>query len=160
MDFLTQCDIEDDIRRLETLLVNGILERPGEVFFRSALIDAVICLHDLLQKAKDFDVPIIFNEDVHTTRNIKNITDSVAMIRNALCHVSSKTHIFDMENNIKAAYNTFHRSTGKMMINGEETGSDYADDTCYQFGKHRLYLDRHVRRALKEAKESLTPLFM
>lgn len=58
----------------------------------------MICLNDLLQKAKDFNVPVTFADDIAFTGKVKNITDTVSMIRNALCHIPSKQHILGANN--------------------------------------------------------------
>lgn len=157
----TNAEIKDDINRIEIILGTRIFTRTNSEhpLFKSAFIELMICLNDLLQKAKDFKVPVTFTDDIVFTGKVENITDTISMVRNALCHTPSKQHILGDNFQLKATFNVNWGKTG-MNINGVFIGSDYADDVSFHFGKHKIYLYRHIYRALEEVKINLAYLIV
>lgn len=159
----TAFDIQDDVSRIETVFATNILspENSRHPLLRAAFTEIMIFLNDLLQKAKDFNIRITFNEDMTLIGKVNDITDTVNTIRNAVCHIPSKTHLFDDTNNIRATFNVaYGYQLNFMSINGVKIGSDYSDDVCFWFGKFKIYIYRHIHRAKEEAKISFTLLIV
>jgi hypothetical protein len=161
IDFQTQDDIHVNIIRIDELFKTGVFSanEARNPFFQSAFIEVMIRLNDLLQKAKNVQLSVTFTDDVTIIGNVKNITDLVNMVRNAVCHSPSKNHIVDDVYNIKSTYNiTFGIHRTSVNIGSNTYGSNYADDISLQFGKHTIYIYRHIHRAFVEVSENLIPL--
>jgi hypothetical protein len=126
-------------------------------FVRSAFTELLIQLRDLMAKSEKFTSRINFDEDVVRTKKIKDVTDLVRVVRDAVCHPESNFHFLEPKN----IYATFTIEYGKgraMTINGVTLGSDYEDDVAFWFGQYRIYLHRHIERALNDAHEKLSSL--
>lgn len=152
-------EILADVSRIKTILQCGVFapENDGHPLSQSAFIELMICLNDLLAKANQKDVRIGFTDDVPVSRQVKDITDLVAMIRNAACHMPSGTrHVDDAGNRF-----SFCSMAGKVagvLINDVVLEAEYEDDMAFFYGSLRIYLKRHVLRSFKEAKDALIPL--
>ena len=156
MDFYTKSDIETSFRRIETLLQCGIFlpENSQNPLVQSALAELLIRIRDLMAKSKKYSSPVEFSDDVNTTDKITNVSDSIKFIRDAICHIDSNNHNHD-ECNARLSYNIGYGKCNLMKIGEIEIKSDYEDDVCFFFGSQKLYLNRHLRRAYKEAKSNL-----
>lgn len=130
---------------------------------QSAFIELVICLHDLLKIAKKLDVRVSFTDAVDTERDIVDITDLIAHVRDAVCHVPSGSNVVPVMGSMPML-NT-HYGKGALVQwrePGWEEGdkeysleSDFDDDVCFFYGKFRIYLKRHIIRALDEVWQNL-----
>jgi len=159
MDFHTKIDIETSFRRVDEILRCGIFEPDNarNPLVRSALTELLILLRDLLAKSKLAGVPVEFADDVTITARVKNVSDSVKFVRDAICHVDSDNHNHE-ECNARLSYNIAYGKCNLMKIGDVEVKSDYADDVCFFFGGQKLYLRRHIVRAFEEVKEKLLQL--
>jgi len=159
MDFFTKSDIESSIRRIDDLLNCGIFQ-PGNsshILFRAAFIELLIALRDLMYKAEKLSSRISFDDDVKQSGKIKDVSDLIKYVRNALCHPDSDTHYIE-PGNIKATFNVAFGKANLMKIGDFEQTSKYDDDICFFFGSQGIYLKRHIIRAFEEAKDKLLPL--
>lgn len=121
----------------------------------SALTEVLICLRDLLYKAQKYGTRISFTDDLLTSAEIPDITEAVTWARDAACH--TKTPKRQVQSNVNFI-STFNVRVGKskfMKIGEVKFTSDYADDICLFIGPQRLYLNRHLKRAFKEAVNQL-----
>src|SRR5260221_4767272 len=89
--------VNSDIERIRTILDCNIfasknIEEPWHPLYQSAFIELMISLNDLLQKCKHKKVPVVFTDAVDISPKIGNVTDLVSKIRNAVCHIESKTY--------------------------------------------------------------------
>lgn len=166
-------DITSNISRIETILSTDILapHNKNHPLLWSAIIETIICLHDLLQKLRKlkadngftiFDAKIRFNDDLTKTAKQLDITDTVGLFRDALCHIGSNTHFF--EKDMLISYSILYGKTKAFGWDDRENSSniesDYPDDICFYIGKYRLYLKRHILRALFKAKIRFACLVM
>ena len=110
-----------------------------------------------MAKAKILAVPVDFTDDVSVTKHVKNISDAVKFVRDAICHVDSENRNHE-ECNARLSYNIAYGKCNLAKIGDVEIKSDYEDDVCFFFGNQKLYLLRHIRRAYEEAKAKLLPL--
>lgn len=159
MDFFTKSDIEGAIRRIDELLACGIFHpnNSGNVLFRAAFIELLIALRDLMYKAEKFAHRIAFDDDVKQTEKVRDISDLIKFVRDALCHPDSDNHYIEA-GNIKSTFNVAFGKVNVMKIGDFEQASKYEDDICFFFGSHGIYLRRHIARAFEEAKTHLIPL--
>lgn len=166
---ILKSDILVDISRIENVLKANVftLDNWKHLLRMAAFTELIICLNDLLQKAKDLQVAVTFTDDIPPEITRKDgkaidITDFVAMVRNAVCHVSSGTHflIKTEEHRIKSAYDIIYGKRSLTELgDGQMLGQTlYDDDLCFNFGKLQLYFHRHILRAFEEAKSNLLPL--
>jgi len=160
IDFFIKSDIEGAIRRIENLLTCGIFQpqHSQDILFRAAFIELLIALRDLMYKAQKYSSRIEFDDDVKKTEEIKDVSDLIKYVRDALCHPDSENHYIEA-GNIKATFNVAFGKVNLFKIGDFEQSSQYQDDICFFFGSQRIYLKRHIMRAFEEAKSKLLPLF-
>jgi hypothetical protein len=153
-------DVEEDIRRIEELLDCGIFQRRnyGNPLFRSAFIEAVILVRDLLAKLKKAGVPLTWTDSVLPNEYVSNITELVTTMRDAACHSDSFKRHLDQHQN-RASFVVIAGRGAGMQLGDLRLGCEFEDDVAFFYGKNRLYLRRGLIRAYKEACIALAPLF-
>ncbi|OON63302.1 hypothetical protein B0920_07870 [Massilia sp. KIM] len=124
-----------------------------EVAYEACITMLMINLHDLLQAARTLGKPLVFDEHIDAGEDAANITELVARCRNAACHVWVRPAT------LPASAYRFRRVRGGAPAT-PQAGDGYPacafeDDVALYYGRYRLYLKRHVRRAIEE----LAPLF-
>ncbi|MBF4376217.1 hypothetical protein EAY46_24850 [Vibrio anguillarum] len=159
MDFFSKSEIESSLSRIDELLSCGIFHpnNSSHVLMRAAFIEMLISLRDLMYKTEKFSERIDFKDDVLVEGKVKDVSDLIKYVRDALCHPDSDNHYID-KNNIKSSFNVAFGKCTLMKIGDFEQSSKYDDDVCFFFGLKGIYLKRHIMRAHQEAKEKLTPL--
>lgn len=166
LDFFELSDIQNDINRIDVIFATNIFSPENLKYHplaRSAFIDVIICLQDLLAKADKLKKRVAFKDDVivnNPKAKHNDITDLVFFIRNAVCHIQSELHKVPettKAKNIRASYNTVI-GKGEVTMYGVTFKSDYDDDICFYFGEYYIYLIRHIVRAFEEVKPILVPL--
>lgn len=159
IDFFTKCEVEDNMHRIERLINSGIFNEvnSGNLFVKSAFIDVLICLRNLMSKSSKYSEPISFTNDVIITQKVKNVSELIKFVRDALCHPESINHLIP-NTSTKASFNIVY-GKGCILKIGEVTqNSEYDDDVCFFFGEQRIYLMRHIIKAFNMAKQNLLPL--
>ncbi len=156
MDFFTKSDIESAITRINELLSCGIFEPQSSqsVLFRAAFIELLITLRDLMYKTEKYSSRISFDNDIKKTEKIKDVSDLIKYVRDALCHPDSENHYIEV-GNIKSTFNVAFGKANLLRIGDFEQSSEYDDDICFFFGSQGVYLKRHILRAFEEAKSKL-----
>lgn len=156
-NFFVKTEIERGIRRVAELLSTGVFDAPVlQVFQESVFTELMIRLNDLMQKLKQLGKRISFTDDIGS---VGDITDLINKIRNAVCHIESGEHLLDKERKVKFTFNVAYGKANVALINGKQVTSDYEDDICFFFGEHKIYLKRHIIRALQEAQEKYRELY-
>ncbi len=160
LDFFMKNDARTAIERVEKLLDCGIFQQKNSshVLFQAAFIELLIALRDLMCKTEKYSSRIVFDDDVKKTERIKDVTDLIKYVRDALCHPDSDNHYIEA-GNIKATFNVVFGQGSLLKIDGFEQSSLYKDDICFFFGSQGIYLKRHIVRAFHEAKSKLHPIF-
>lgn len=158
-DYFTKAEIEEDIRRIDELLVCGIFQaaNAGHVLFRAAFIELLIAVRDLMHKTEKFAHRIDFADDVKQIGKVTDVTGLIKHVRDALCHPDSDNHYIEV-GNIKSTFNVAFGRANLLKMKEFEQASAYPDDTCFFFGPHGIYLNRHICRAFEEAKQALRPI--
>ena len=161
MNISEQQDCELNIRRIEELLNCGIFESAssGNILRSSAFIELMICLRDLLWKAEEYAKRISFTDDILINEYVKDVTDAVTAVRDACCHINSFKRLFN-DRGGRGSFNVAYNKCCFIKSGNVDLKSDYEDDIAFFYGKNRLYLNRHIIRAFKEAKELLVPKLM
>lgn len=126
-------------------------------FVRSAFIEVLICLRDLMYKTEKYSERIRFDDDIVKTKEIQDISDVIKYVRDAVCHLDSDKH-YSEQGDIKASYNIMYGKGRLLKSEDFEQVSDHDDDVCFFFGSQKIYLKRHILRAFNEAKAKLLPL--
>lgn len=136
----------------DRLFATGILSANavGDPLFRAAVTQTLIYLNDLLQKAKDDGNEIAFSDHINITEKVKNITDLVRQGRNAASHMNTGL------NDVDFGRFQFGVSAGRgamMQVDGQaRMENEFDDDIAIFFGDMRIYVERHMRRALREVR--------
>lgn len=135
MDFFTKSDVESAIRRIGELLSCGIFcpQNSQGVLFRAAFIELLIALRDLMYKTQKHSSRITFDDDVKKTEKIKDVSDLIQYVRDALCHPDSENHYIEA-GNIKATFNVAFGKANLLKMGDFEQSSQYQDDICFFFG--------------------------
>ena len=159
MEIRDKQDCESNIRRISELLNFGIFqpENSGHLLQRSAFIDLMICLRDLMHKTEKYAQRISFTDDVLVNEYVKDVTDAITAVRDACCHIDSFKKLFDDRGN-RGSFLVAYGRCNLMKMDDLELKSDYDDDIAVFYGKNRLYFKRHIVRAFEEACRLLEPL--
>ena len=105
----------------------------------------MIILRDMVAKCEKFSNRLSFIDDVVISEKVSDVTDLITYVRDALCHIDSQKHLF-CSNKI-----TYCIACGKgnlIKIGDKTITSDYNDDICFIFGEQKIYLKRHIFRAV------------
>lgn len=120
----------------------------SEIVYEACVAMLLVNLHDLLQTARVIGRPLVFAEYMDPKEDAGNITELVAKCRNAACHVWTKS------TSTKSTVYRFYRVAGycprATVLDDKPLGCDYHDDVAVYYGRYRLYLKRHVLRAIEE----------
>lgn len=162
IDFFTAGDIIQDVTRIKKIIGSNIFEPEysGHPLIKSAFTELMICVNDLTRKAIKYGTRVSFTDDVVVTANIVDVTDLIRFIRDALCHTHIYNH-FVVPGRIKASFFVLYGKISHAPFKPDHDivlVSEYADDVCFFFGLHKIYLKRHVRRAYREAAGQLLSL--
>jgi hypothetical protein len=159
VDPLTKSDIQSAFRRAEELLSCGIFDRGRyeNPLIQSAFIELLIRLRDVMYKTETLASRISFDDDVIKTTQVNDVTDLIKFVRDALCHPESESH-FVVPDKIKAAFLVAYGKANLAQFGSIVLKSDYMDDVCFFFGVQKIYLKRHIMRALEEARKKLSPI--
>ncbi len=159
MDFHEKAEVESSFRQIDKLLSCGIFDARNlaSPLFRSAFIDTLICLRDLMYKTEKHAHRIDFVDDVTVRGQVKDVTSLIKHVRDAICHPESDKHYIEPGNN-KATFNAMAGKGVLLKVGDFEQSNPYDDDLCFFFGSQRIFLRRHIVRALEESKKQLIPL--
>jgi hypothetical protein len=154
----TAVEIGTNIKRINQLLGCGIFDpaRVTDVLRRAAFTEVMIALRDLMRKAEVHDERIAFTDDVLLTPAVRDITDLVTYVRDALCHVDSAKNTLslgeDDADDVFFVYRLFRAEALQLRSTDALIGCEFSDDIAYCFGPQRIYWKRHVLRAFAEAQ--------
>lgn len=153
-DFFVKTDISSNIRNSENLLKTGVFS--AEVlrsFQEPVFVSMILKLDDTLQKFNIFNKRINFKDDINIKMGVKDITDLVNKIRNAICHINSPENLLDKKTKTKFVFSMIIGKGTAISIDGNPSAtSDYEDDIAFYYGEYRIYLKRHISRLIKESK--------
>lgn len=158
MDFYDQCEVSTSFRDIGKLINSGIFtpENAGSPFFKASFIAMLIELRALMYKAEKYATKISFTDDVLQRDKVKDVSDLIKFVRDAVCHPDIPHHHLD--DGGRASFNVAFGSGCLAQINGHRQESLYDDDICFFFGMQHIYMKRHVIRAVDEAFVKLSPL--
>ena len=154
-----RAEIEDCFHRIDALLACGIFEEgDSNPLFKSAFIDVVINLRNLMHKTEDFaDKRIDFTDDVNVQGKVTDVSSLIRYVRDAMCEPESPHHFLEPGNPTLSFAVVSGKDPGR-SINDPVLSNPYEDDVCFFLGSHRILLKRHIVRALEESRRALAPL--
>jgi hypothetical protein len=151
-------EIEECFRRVDALLICGIFEQgESNPLFKSAFIDVVINLRNLMHKTEDLaDKRIDFTDDINVQGKVTDVSSLIRYVRDAMCEPESPHHFLEPGNPTLS----FAVVSGKDPDRAANAvlSNPYEDDIAFFLGSHRILLKRHIVRALEETRRILTPL--
>jgi hypothetical protein len=159
MDIYTEQECQSSIFKINSLLSCGIFDSAnvGNILQSSAFTELIICLRDLLYKTEKYAKRISFTDDIIINKFVNDITDAVTAVRDACCHLNSFKNIFDDQGN-RGSFVVIYGKDNFANFGDVEVKSEYEDDIAIFFGENRLYFNRHIVRAFKEATALLSPI--
>lgn len=158
MDSAEQAEICRSFRTVHGLLNSGIFhqENIGHILLRSAFIDLLISLRALMWKSDNYSKRISFTDDVSLVGKVKDVTDLIKYVRDAVCHPDSAN--LRIGSGVIAPFSVHFGKGPIVQLGGCVQQSLYEDDVYFTFGGQGIYLFRHIIRAFEEAKANLLPL--
>ena len=158
IDSYSKSEIESSLNRIDAILGANIfdIENKKHPLVKSAFIELLICLCDLMHKAEKFASRISFDGDIIKNEKINDITDVVEYVRDALCHLDSDNHYLEAGDK-KAPFNIIYGKGSVLTLFGYVQESYYSDDVCFFYGSQKIYLNRHILPAVEEARSKLLP---
>ena len=159
MDINDEQECQVSILKINSLLSCGIFDsaNSGNILQSAAYTELIICLRDVLHKTEKYARRVSFTDDVIVNEYVHDITDAVTATRDACCHLNSFKNIFDGHGN-RGSFIVIHGKGNFAKFSDLEMKSEYEDDTAVFYGKNRLYINRHIVRAFKEATTLLAPI--
>lgn len=143
VDFFIKSDVEGAIQRIDELLKCGVFQPKNSrnVLFRAAFIELLIALRDLMYKTQKYSSRIVFDDDVKKTEEIKDVSDMIKYVRDALCHPDSENHYLET-GNIKASFNvTFGKASLLKIGSLSEFLCERSHTTIMSFNRKDSYDD-------------------
>jgi hypothetical protein len=125
----------------------------SETVYEACVVMLLVNLHDLLQAARAGGSPLVFSDYIDPREDASNITELVAKCRNAACHVWTKPASAQsalLQSTIYRFYRVAGYCPRATQFDDKVLGCDYHDDVAIYYGRYRLYLKRHVLRAVEE----------
>lgn len=145
------------IYEIESILQTGILSAAGSghPLFKPALVNVLICLNDLLQRAKQADKRVSFDDDVsYVFGEPKDVTTLINNFRNAVCHMPTRSTV--VEGNWAAWNIAVGPVVGIVEFANRTIGAcPYPGEVVVNMGSLDIFLERHVLRAYSEARQAL-----
>ncbi len=141
-------DVRHALRQCEALLKSLGQYQVADDMFEAGMALLLVNLNDLVQRARSVGQPLVFTEHVDTSEDVANISELVTRCRNAACHVWGRS------SDISSASLHFTRISGyyprATVLDGKVLGCDFHDDIAVYYGRYRIYLNRHIGRAVRE----------
>jgi hypothetical protein len=152
-------EIENCFQRIDALLACGIFEQGNSnPLLKSAFIDVVINLRNLMHKTEDFaDKRIDFTDDINVQGKVTDVSSLIRYVRDAMCEPESPHH-FLQPGNPTLSFAVVSGKDPNRGGNDAVLSNPYEDDVAFFLGSHRILLKRHIVRALEETRRILTPL--
>lgn len=159
IDSFSKSEIESSFNRIDAILGTNIFDIKSKKnpLLKSAFIELLICLNDLMSKTEKYASRISFDEDIVKSDQVNDITDVTKYMRDALCHLDSDNHYLE-KGSIKAIFNIIYGEGSIFTLFGYVQESYHPDDTCFFYGSQKIYLNRHILPAVEEARSKLLPL--
>lgn len=170
MDFRDANEIQISIYKMEKIIDTNIFSREDlSCLQESVFCHLMILLRDLMYKCEKYARRIDFNSDIEqtsyyrkqgnnrTVENIVDVSDLIKYIRDAVCHVDSLNHYIH-ETDTSLSFVVVHGKCTAIQQGDLKMASDYEDDIRFFYGDKGIYLNRHIKKALEEAKNHLAPL--
>ena len=159
IDFFSKSEIENSFNRIRAIQETKIFDKENRMspLLKSAFIELLICLYDLMVKTEKYSSRISFDQDVVKNSQINDITDVVKYMRDALCHLDPDNHYLE-EGDKKAVFNVIYGEGSIFTLFGYVQESYHPDDTCFFYGSQKIYLKKHILPAVEEARSKLLPL--
>lgn len=158
LEFYDQCEVATSFRDIEKIINSGIFtpDNSRSPFFKASFIAMLIELRALMYKAEKYASKIDFVDDVLQRDKVKDVSDLIKFVRDAVCHPDIPHHHLD--DGGRASFNVSFGAGCLAQIGDHRQESLYDDDICFFFGMQHIYMKRHVIRAVQEAHAKLSPL--
>jgi hypothetical protein len=116
----------------------------------AAFMCTVVHLNDVLQFLKKSNVAVLFADAFDGI----DTTDKVNTFRNVACHI--KSPLGEIGSN-SARFNTMGPK-GSLRIRDKVVANPYDDDTAISYGEGLIFLQRHLKTAITQAREKVSAL--
>uniref|UniRef100_UPI0037BE2461 hypothetical protein n=1 Tax=Escherichia coli TaxID=562 RepID=UPI0037BE2461 len=143
-------DISSSINDVKKLIDTGVFNQSNPLF-KPALIQLLILARDLTYKSFKLGKTIDFTDDVKVSGKVTDVTMLIKYCRDAACHIDSDNHL-SIESNVLFSFNVCFGKANIAQIGDTQFSSEYDDDICIFFGDQKIYLKRHILRAIREAE--------
>ncbi|MYN06568.1 hypothetical protein [Pseudoduganella aquatica] len=144
--WMAHADMESALDKCDRILKT--LPPVAAPHFEAAITLLAINLNDALQKASTDGKRITFSDNIDAEAKVADVTELISKFRNAACHIFSPLTKVDGG---KFRFIVIGgKAIGAISISSWDFGSDFEDDVAIYFGRFRVYLVRHIQRAVDE----------
>lgn len=140
------------LNRLHQLLSSDVFDRsrPDDGACEQAFAEVIRLLDDLLKLAEASGLRIDFVKEVGVHGRVQDITSLVGNIRRSVLPDAGASAPFAANQ-----FNCYYDAGSGYFANGVFFSADYNDEVAFFVGDQRIYLNRHIKRAMQEAEQQL-----
>lgn len=140
--------VDNSLNACERIATTAFQDAEPSWVAEAALALLLINLKDALLSLNRLGHRVSFTDDIDRG----DITDLVATMRNAICHNGSPLRMFG--NGSVISFARMHGAGTLMQFGDLVLGSPYDDDVAFFYGTNRVFLIRHLYRAIREAQQT------
>lgn len=144
------------INRLHQLLESDVFERsrPDDGTCELAFVEVIQLLNNLLRQADQSGHRIDFTREVGVQGKIQDITSLVSGVCGKLIIEADAPARFAPNQ-----FNCYYDAGTGYFANGSFFSADYSGEVAFFVDEQRIYLNRHIKRALQEIEQTVTTGF-
>lgn len=141
------------LNRLHQLIESDVFSRsrPDDGACELAFVDVIRLLNSLLQQSEEAGHRVDFIKEVGVHGKLQDITSLISSIDHSLIRETDIPPHFAANQ-----FNCYYDAGSGYFANGVFFSADYDDEVAFFVGDQRVYLNRHIKRALQEAEQYLT----
>ncbi|MBD2752961.1 hypothetical protein [Spirosoma validum] len=145
--------LQRQLTRVHVLLDSPVFNRDSaeDGPWKETFIELITLVHAILLQAQQADKRVEFLKDVGVNGKIQDITSLVEWMYNRLPGLTAD-NIGQQTDNRLNRY--FDQGTG-YFANGSFFTGDFDNELAFFIDDQRVYLNRHLRRAIDEVEQSL-----
>ncbi|UFH54863.1 hypothetical protein [Spirosoma sp. KNUC1025] len=152
----TSNQIKVNLARIHALMDSPLFKHDSSEItsWRPVFSELITLLNDVLHQADQLDKRVGFMDNVGVNGKIQDITSLVEWMHERLPNLPADQPGQLSDNHLNRY---FDRGTG-YFANGYFFTADFDDELAFFVDDQRIYLNRHIRRAITEAEKSLPNL--
>ncbi len=134
--------------RLHQLVDSDVFtqNRSDDKACEQAFVEVIQLLNAVLTQSEQSGRRIDFTKEVGVQGKVQDVTSLVSSLARSLILKSGQPNQF-----ADGQFNCYQGAGTGYFANGAFFTADHADDVAFYVGDQRIYLNRHIKRAMQEA---------